>query len=64
MLSLDKFCTGKPRFHPFDIQAVCYGKAAGSISGKVRVTLPSQMEHRESAVEQAITIAKCHCNVS
>lgn len=65
ILSLDKYCLSKPRFLPFDSPVIRHGKAAGSISGKVRVTMPHQLEQTTDAgVEQKITIARCHCSIS
>ncbi|KAF1314958.1 Kinesin-like protein, partial [Globisporangium splendens] len=43
-LSLDKYCLARPRFVPFDVPIVRYGKAAGSVSGKIRVTMPHQAD--------------------
>lgn len=65
MLSLDKFCLSRPRFQEFDALVTCNGKAGGSVSGKLRVTMPHQLEQTADAgVEQKISIARCHCNVS
>uniref|UniRef100_K3X4F6 C2 domain-containing protein n=1 Tax=Globisporangium ultimum (strain ATCC 200006 / CBS 805.95 / DAOM BR144) TaxID=431595 RepID=K3X4F6_GLOUD len=66
-LSLDKYCLARPRFVPFDVPIVRYGKAAGSVSGKIRVTMPHQadMVRADSASSYPQrSIATCHCSVS
>jgi hypothetical protein len=65
VLSLDKFCVSRPRFLEFDALVTCNGKAAGSVSGKLRVTMPHQLEQTvDTSIEQKISIARCHCSVS
>lgn len=65
VLSLDKFCLSRPRFIDFDALVTCNGKAAGSVSGKLRVTMPHQLEQTvDTSIEQKMSIARCHCSVS
>ncbi|KAH7474199.1 Phosphatidylinositol 3,4,5-trisphosphate 5-phosphatase 2B [Phytophthora ramorum] len=64
-LSLDKFCQGRPRFMPFEVPVVLHGKAAGTITGKIRVTLPHQATPpAEESGQQMIRVAGCHCTLS
>ncbi|DAZ97999.1 TPA: hypothetical protein N0F65_005157, partial [Lagenidium giganteum] len=50
-VSLEKYCLSRPKFLPFEAEVVQHGKGAGSVSGKLRITLPHQQGDR--ALDQA-----------
>ncbi|KAI9990184.1 hypothetical protein PInf_020767 [Phytophthora infestans] len=62
---LDKFCQSRPRFISFEVPVVLNGKAAGTLTGKIRVTLPGQATApAEETGPQLIRVAGCHCILS
>ncbi|ETL26095.1 hypothetical protein, variant 1 [Phytophthora nicotianae] len=64
-VSLDKFCQSRPRFIPFEVPVVLNGKAAGTLTGKIRITLPGQdTPLPEETGPQLIRVAGCHCTLS
>lgn len=66
-ISLDRYCLAKPRFLPFDVPVTCNGKAAGSVSGKLRVALPHQVADLANLSTRALQhgpMATCYCSVS
>ncbi|KAL3656593.1 hypothetical protein V7S43_018591 [Phytophthora oleae] len=64
-VSLEKFCQIRPRYIPFEVPVTLHGKAAGFLSGKIRVTLPDQaFPPAEDTGPQLIRVAGCHCAVS
>ncbi|KAG7381364.1 hypothetical protein PHYPSEUDO_006069 [Phytophthora pseudosyringae] len=64
-VSLEKFCQSRPRFIPFEAPVVLNGKAAGTLTGKIRVTLPGQATPlAEESGPQLIRVAGCHCTLS
>ncbi|KAF4321602.1 hypothetical protein BBO99_00004572 [Phytophthora kernoviae] len=64
-LSLEKYCLDRPRFLPFEVPVVLHGKAAGTVTGKIRVTLPHQTALCEQdAGQNLIRVAGCHCTLS
>lgn len=66
-LSLNAFCLPKPRFLPFEAAVTRHGKAAGSVRGKLRVTLPHQAAELASQSTRSLqsrTMITCSCCVS
>ncbi|KAG7382660.1 hypothetical protein PHYBOEH_010394 [Phytophthora boehmeriae] len=64
-LSLDKYFLARPRFLPFEIPVTLHGKGAGTLTGKIRVTLPHQIALCEpDAGQNLIRVAGCHCTLS
>nr|CCA15066.1 AlNc14C8G1066 [Albugo laibachii Nc14] len=66
VLNLADVYTTKPQFQGFRGDVYLHGKAAGSISGKIRITLPSKLDKLQEGFIPIprMEMAKCACLIT